>query len=83
MRWLVELTLVGAAEPGYDPYVVVTTSPPLTVTVAVTVTTDAAAVVDAAAAVVEVPLALAAAWNWAKLLPGFTAKTIPCWQWPV
>ena len=61
---------------------VVTTSPPLTVTVAVTVTTEpvAAAVVVAAVVVEFVSVPLAVPWNWAKLLPGLTAKTIPCWQ---
>lgn len=63
--WSVETPAVGAAEPGYDPYVVTTWEPP-TVTVAVTVTTlgEAAAEVDAAGgAVAETALPMAAALN--------------------
>lgn len=91
IMWFCEATDVGAAEPGYEPYVVVCVWPS-TVTVAVTVTTLAGAVavateVSDAAAVVDEALAVlfptALDWKVANLSPGLTAKTMPCWQWPV
>lgn len=30
----------------------------------------------------ELPVPIAFALKASNLLPGFTAKTIPCWQWP-
>jgi hypothetical protein len=50
------------------------------VTAAVTVITPVAGAVVAA---VEFPVAGAAAWNVANWVPGLTAKTIPCAEWPV
>jgi len=82
IRWSVEVAAVGATEPGYEPYVVVTVSPLEAVTVAVTVTAEAAAV--EVELVVELD-PIAAAWNAANLAsePGLTANTIPSSQCPV
>ena len=65
-RWFVDPALVGSAEPGYEPYVVVQTLLP-SVTVSDTVTTDGVVVGASTVDVVLVPLAFAAAWNSANL----------------
>ena len=83
-----EATEVGAAEPGYEPYVVVCVVPSI-VTVAVTVTTLWVAVAEpalseeVAVAVVfdddaSVLLPTAFDWKVASLSPGLMAKTMPC-----
>lgn len=80
--WSVDTAEVGAADPGNEPYVVVSAAVPLTVTVAVTVSTDELELVleelvsDVELDEVELPVAVATKAG--NLEPGLMANTMPC-----